>query len=632
MQNIFTAEDHSINKFIRAHLCLNAKGLALLILILLPIFLGSSLWEDASWNTTQTEINLNSLYRFYVDSSAVLEANDILNTPLSEWRKPANEKMNFGFNASTYWLKANFIAPKTAKFILEVPYSLLKSIEVTAYLDNIKTYQYLTGVYRGFSSRPIAHRNFLFPMDLQKNQQVTFLIKVKSDGFLKLSSRLWQREDFYKKDQITNLVQGAYFGTLAVVIIFNLLALLSLFNVTQFWFVIYGLMFIFFEFSMQGFGHQLFWPESPEIQNISICITLIAAGATGCLFAYSFLELKRSHTKSNYIFSFFGFCMLMLFLAYPFFAYSIILRLQILINVTLGTFFIVIGISQWRKGKMKTANFIFAWLLLVLSILMDGVEKMGLVSNLAALLSLSSDIEILQLVTVIEVILLSFALGDKISHEQKKGMRAQQELLRIKSEQTQLLEINVDRRTRELQDALKELATVNEKLNSQTNTDTLTSIFNRHFFIQYFETWEENFKNSKSPFSLILFDVDHFKKINDNYGHLFGDHCLISIAGTMKNKLRDNHSNFLCRYGGEEFALLLPDTDSEEALEIAERLRQAIEDQHAEYENIRSLVTVSAGVATISPGQQKDAKWLFEMCDQALYKAKEGGRNQVVVH
>lgn len=629
MLNLLASKEQQLVEFIRTHLCVNAKGLALLILIVLPTYLGSTLWENASWNNRTTAINLNSLYRYVLDPSGTQDVEDIRNKPESDWLTPANEKMNFGFNSSIFWLKAQFNAPESGPYLLEIPYSLLKSVEIRVYQNNTLTHEYFTGINRGFHSRPIEHRNFLFPITFQTHQPVTLLIKVQSNGFLKLSSRLWPEEDFYKKDQITNLVQGAYFGTLIIVIIYNLLALLSLFNITQFWFVIYGSLFIFFQVSMQGFGHQLFWPESPEFQNLTICIPLMAAGITGCLFAYSFLELTKEHYKTNAVFTFFCVCILLLFLGYSFFSYSIILRLQILVNVTLATFFIVIGLHQWQKGGVKMANFIFAWLIIVLSILLDGIEKMGFVSNLAELLNLSSDIELLQLVSVIEVILLSFALGDKISHERKKGMLAQHELLRIKSEQTQLLEINVDKRTQELQNALSELANVNEKLNSQTNTDTLTGTYNRHFFIQYFESWEDNFDFSASPFSLVLFDVDHFKDINDNYGHLFGDHCLIYIAKIMQSNLRDNHSNFLCRYGGEEFALLLPDTDAEEAMEIAERLRLAVAEQPATYENITSKITVSAGIATIFPDAPKDAKWLFEKCDQALYEAKNSGRNQV---
>jgi diguanylate cyclase (GGDEF)-like protein len=614
------------------HPFINTKGVALLVLILFLIILGSSLWENAPWNKAKTYKNLNSLYRIYVDPLATLEADDLIQKPHREWHQPANKKMNFGFESETYWLKADFQATASGAFILELPYSLLKSIEVFTYLDGKKEYHYKTGINRGFKSRPIAHRNFLFPIDLRQNQEVTILMKVESDGFLDMSSRLWSQEDFYKKDQVTSLIQGAYFGTIAFVLIYNILALFILFNITQLWFVIYSGLFFTFQTSMQGFGHQFFWPETPEHQNLSISITMIAGGLISCFFAYAFLEIKRHHVKTNYLFLFFGFCMLALLLAYPFFEYTVILRLQILINVILGIVFIVIGINHWRKGHIETSIFIFAWLLLVLSVLLDGMEKTGIIDNLAELFALSDDIEILQLASIIEVILLSFALGNKISHDRKISMHTQQELLRTKSEQTQLLESSVAKRTQELQEAIKELATVNEKLNSQNNTDPLTGTFNRHFFIQYFETWVEEHNRKGTLFSLILFDVDHFKNINDQHGHLYGDHCLLTIADKMKNNLRDNHSDYLCRYGGEEFALLLPDTDSVAALEIAERLRQAIEDQPFEYENIKSRVTVSAGVATTPTGEQKDGKWLFEMCDQALYQAKEGGRNQIVVH
>ncbi len=631
MQNVNTMEAPSFSKFIRMHLCVNPKGAALLILILLLIFIGSSLWKNTDWNQVETNINLNSLYRFYTDPSDTLEAKDLLQIPLQEWQLPANEKLNFGFDPVTYWLKADFTAPESGDFILEIPHSLLKSLELFVYVNGRLSQHFKTGVNQGFKSRPIAHRNFLFPIDLKQNQQVSILLKVKSDGLLRMSSRLWSQADFYKKDQIINLVQGAYYGTIIVVLVYNVLALLILFNATQFWFVIYGTFFIAFQASMQGFGHQFFWPESIQYQNLSICITLIVGCLISCLFAHAFLEIKPHNVKINSLFAILGISMLTLLFAYPFFPYTHIVRLQIFINLILCVVFIIIGIRHRQKGNIETDIFILAWLLLVVTLLLDGLEKIGVINNVADLLYLSGDIDILQLASVIIVILLSFALGDKISQERKKNLLAQQELLRIKSEQTQLLEFNVNKRTQELQDAITELAKVNEKLNTQNNTDPLTGTFNRHFFIQYFETWVDEHNKNELPFSLILFDVDHFKKINDTNGHLFGDHCLKAIANRMKNNLRENHSDYLCRYGGEEFALLLPNTDSDTALEIAERLRQAIEDQPVECDNIKSIVTVSAGVATTPINEYKEGKWLFEMCDQALYRAKEAGRNKIVV-
>ena len=135
---------------------------------------------------------------------------------------------------------------------------------------------------------------------------------------------------------------------------------------------------------------------------------MIVGGLVSCLFAYSFLELKNSEKSTQYPLFFFAFCMLILLFAYPFVYYSLILRLQIVLNVSSAILFIITGINYWQRGRVETTNFIFAWLLLVLSVLFDGVEKMGVVSNLAELLFLSSDIEILQLISVIEVILLPF--------------------------------------------------------------------------------------------------------------------------------------------------------------------------------------------------------------------------------
>jgi diguanylate cyclase len=136
----------------------------------------------------------------------------------------------------------------------------------------------------------------------------------------------------------------------------------------------------------------------------------------------------------------------------------------------------------------------------------------------------------------------------------------------------------------------------------------------------------QRFLRYKTDFSLILFDIDHFKHVNDQYGHATGDRCLIEIISRVKPIIRE--TDFLARYGGEEFIVLLPETNGKNAQIAAEKLRTVIENIEFLHKGDLVKITISAGVSQAKPEDQ-DYETLFGRTDQALYQAKNSGRNQV---
>ncbi len=178
---------------------------------------------------------------------------------------------------------------------------------------------------------------------------------------------------------------------------------------------------------------------------------------------------------------------------------------------------------------------------------------------------------------------------------------------------------------------LIELKETNWMLENLSLMDELTGIPNRRNFNQYLNIQWANCAFAKSHLSLIMIDIDNFKAYNDNYGHLMGDECLVLVAKTiMETSQRPLDLAF--RYGGEEFTVLLPNTDLDGSLLIAEKIRKNIEglEINHEHSKIAKVVTVSLGVATILP----DYLFLFhkfiENADECLYKAKSDGRNKII--
>ena len=196
--------------------------------------------------------------------------------------------------------------------------------------------------------------------------------------------------------------------------------------------------------------------------------------------------------------------------------------------------------------------------------------------------------------------------------EQKKLLKIQSELLQSKDNE------------------LLRLKEVNLHLESLSSQDGLTGIPNRRNFDKFIKVnWKNSFREQQ-PLSLIMIDIDYFKVYNDNYGHLHGDYCLILVAKTLVSNIK-RPIDLVARYGGEEFIAILPNTDKEGALFVAERMRKSIEKLAIKHEHssVADCVTISLGVADIIPKPSDSIADFIHSVDNALYLAKQEGRNRV---
>ena len=190
------------------------------------------------------------------------------------------------------------------------------------------------------------------------------------------------------------------------------------------------------------------------------------------------------------------------------------------------------------------------------------------------------------------------------------------------------LESEVQTRTQELEKTLNDLSAAHESLKELNTVDQVTGTKNRyHFDTTFSQEWNRASREGY-PLSLLMLDVDHFKQVNDNYGHVAGDECLrqigLRLAGNIKRA-----ADTLARFGGEEFVILLPFSTNENAVKLAEQLRRSVAATPMEVDGEQIQIYISIGVCTVIPRDNDQSKDLITSADLALYEAKSAGRNRV---
>ena len=174
----------------------------------------------------------------------------------------------------------------------------------------------------------------------------------------------------------------------------------------------------------------------------------------------------------------------------------------------------------------------------------------------------------------------------------------------------------------------RKLEELNSKLYELATTDGMTNLSNRRHFIEIAQKYFARHQRHKSHFSLLMLDIDHFKSVNDNYGHAVGDEAIKSVARLLAENLREY--DLAGRIGGEEFAVMLADCDIEIASEIAHRLCDKISAKDIVCNDVSIRITISIGISQVDAGDA-DVEQTLDRADKALYRAKDGGRNRVAI-
>jgi len=378
-------------------------------------------------------------------------------------------------------------------------------------------------------------------------------------------------------------------------------------------------------------------PEIYQLYGIDVPLLVVISKILLMWFALLIFRLRAHSTKVYWIIK--SFCWVLLI--YLPVCYILPIKTSFFLSVYIELFIcgllIILGIYLIQKSRRLSVLFVLFVFIQFIFALLNTVALFGF------------DIDIYQqhrylyatsfwLSGCLTVFMLSrgyfYQIQDKQKAEKKalasleKSKKAQAELFTLQEENQEKLESRVQERTLELNIALQELESANEELAEKNTLDELTGLYNRRYYDQKIIAEFRRSRRNLTPLSLVVVDIDHFKNVNDSYGHIAGDQCLKWIAGKIKQAL-GRVTDIGCRYGGEEFCLILPETDTKGAMSLAEILRDSIQSEIFVYDKTDIPMTISCGVSTYWQQPEITPENIFSAADQALYSAKKNGRNQV---
>lgn len=560
------------------------------------------------------------------DGPFALEA--IAQTPTSRWLSAPAEGIYLGFTPQAYWVRV-VVPPLSTAHYLSVSYPHLDHLRVYHQQEQ-QGQQWVelahTGDQQPFAQRPILHRNFLAPIAASSSEQTLYLW-VQTEGVLQLPLQLLTPAAQAHQDEWILFGHGSLAGFFLAIALF---AAFLWATHRQWVYALFGLLMLSYmavAIVFSGLAFAYLWPQFPAINNFALLACLSFATALAARFACSLFALHSS--PAYYLYQLMAVCALGIIAARVFLPFGVCLQASMALIGAFTLLQMALSLSWLRQDKPCAAVYFAAWLLFAGGFLGVGLAGWGVLDDLTRAFWFSL------VACVGQALLLTFLVCNKVKHTSTARLAAQfaataqQPQIRAQEQvQAMQLALAVQEKTAALQAALAEVNKLNMELSKQTITDSLTGLFNRRHFDHLLDTEVRRAAREQRSISLVLIDVDHFKNINDTYGHPVGDDCLIQLARLLRHIVRQP-PDILFRYGGEEMALLLPGSDSAGARIVAEKICSLVAASEFCYPAGCLQLTLSLGVGSWVPGANMQPRELFELADKALYMAKNRGRNRV---
>lgn len=526
----------------------------------------------------------------------------------------------FGFQTGAYWfhLPVENRQHDEPLWILVQEYALSDTLDLYLRYPDGHVEHTAGGDHVPFADRYIRYRHPNFRLDLPAGERVELLLRVRSESSMQVPLTLYTPKAFAELLRDAQFSNGLYYGIVLALLCYNLVLWLMLRDASYFWYLLHTGAFGLVLFTLNGYGFEYLWPTSAWLADASIPLSICLALIGMQLFARSFLDLRtRWRTGDVVCLAVVGFFAL-LGIAATWLPYSIATPIASR-AVLLGVAWIIVAtIVMLRRGYLPARLFLIAWALFLtgtaaFTLLAFGVVPQNFWTQNGV-----------QVGSAMELLLLSLALG-------KRYASLREQNIRIVQETNEKLERGLVDRTRELRTTMAKLGEANVKLREYSRRDPLTGAYNRRHFREAFaQLLEARGERAPAPpmLAMLLLDLDHFKRINDRHGHPAGDACLIHAARCIEAVAKP-HGGLVARFGGEEFVVVVACSDAQDALQLAEAIRLRIHQTPVQHEGHSIQLSASIGIHTVPAGPDVAQEDIIRVADEALYRAKDDGRNCV---
>lgn len=527
---------------------------------------------------------IGQYFRIYRSDDVHISMDDALNALRNGYfTQSGNSVINFGIGSKPVWLA------------LQVSNSGESAVQrnllfETSWLDKVDAYflqgdrlagSHHTGDSLLFSQRPVNHRFFVLGHAFEAGE-TTVLVRIASTDAMVLPIFFMSAEELADRNTLQAYGYGFMYGFILALVAYNLMLYIGLRASLYLFYSIYLLLFLALNAAYTGFGYQWLWPESPHWQQWANPVLMMACTVGGFAFSLRFLDIKTTRPRiyRAVIGSCFGFSAWAL-LALSAGSLVAALLIAIIFIFLFYVLTVILGVMSLQAGNRFAKYFLLASIFTICGGVITANAVWGYIPY-NEFTYRATDIGMM-----IDAVLLALALAERFNINQSEKLLA-------------------------------------EKM---ANTDPLTGLNNRRSFYKFVQPiWAMGLR-SKSDTAVIMLDIDHFKLLNDNYGHALGDRVLVQLAETLQKEARGG--DILARWGGEEFLIFLPETRMVDAVAIAERMRNKICALQLVTDRAEKLsFTVSLGVASTHDGDISLDELIGE-ADRQLYRAKKQGRNCV---
>jgi len=607
-------------------------------------------------------VNVLPYLEYLQDPTRSLSFNDVRQNNMdAQWHEAPRhrEALNFGYTRDVYWFRFNMRndtnSPQHSN--LEVGYNVLDFVDAYVVQPNQETVLHELGDKRPFHQRLVEHRNFIVPLDLAGQESATVYLRVETTSSMQVPLHLWRNNTLLQNTQTEMLGLGIYFGTMGVMVLYNLFVFFSVRESNYLYYVFYVASIALFFASLNGISFEYLWPSNTWWNDQSIVFFLASVVLFAALFTIRFLRVHETFPRLRMYAPGVIVISVIVTACTLIFEYRIMIAVVITWAVIGITIAIVLGMYRWLQGDSSAKYYCISWFSFLIGGFILALNKFDILPR-----NMITE-NAVQFGSAFEVILLSFALADRLNVEKRRRFEAQLHALenervarlaqaealqqeknaRLAQEQAlkhereareaQASALSMQRQANEtlelkVRERTYELEIANQRLEELTFTDGLTGIRNRRYLNRAIEREFARSRREQEPLTFLLIDIDHFKRFNDTHGHLAGDDCLREVAMAISGcATRD--IDVVARYGGEEFCVLLPNTDQAGALLVAEQICATIRAIRFMVAGQPVRITASLGVSTCIPEAGQDAAQFIAAADQALYESKAKGRDQV---